>query len=430
MNNKEIAQYALEALKKAGTDKAQCKIINSEKHELNGADKKISLLRTTLNTSIILTGIIADQKGTTTINKTDKDSIDKAVKEIIELANSSKPDPANDISPLQPEKSFQIGPQKPDTEKMYSRMKEFLAHAEKAYPITNFENMIFDYNKNEVYVANSNGVSLSSSKGSYRFFSMIISKEGENTSSFNSAGCEMLELDKPLKDLAGIDRIIKQSAQQIKTSPIPENFVGNVVITPECLYSFLYNLTGYLSDYAIITGNSVFLDSVGKQIATPEFTLHSMPKSEKLAGAYNITADGFEAQNSTIIEKGVLKDFMLSLFGANKTGNKRAVNSGSCYVIEPGSQSYDELIKNTKQGILLCRFSGGRPNDNGDFSGIAKNSFYIENGEIKHPISETMVSGNIVEMFKNIKGISKELINNGAGLTPWIKFDGVTVSGK
>jgi PmbA protein len=88
------------------------------------------------------------------------------------------------------------------------------------------------------------------------------------------------------------------------------------------------------------------------------------------------------------------------------------------------------MIKSTKQGLLLCRFSGGSPSDNGDFSGVAKNSYYIEDGEIKFPISETMVTGNLVEMMMNIKEISKERVNPGYHLYPWIKFDGLTVSGK
>ncbi|MCK5131963.1 MAG: hypothetical protein KAR40_07415 [Candidatus Sabulitectum sp.] len=61
---------------------------------------------------------------------------------------------------------------------------------------------------------------------------------------------------------------------------------------------------------------------------------------------------------------------------------------------------------------------------------MAKNSYYIENGEIKYPVSETMVAGNLKEMLKNIRHISKERVNNGGFIVPWITFSGVTVSGK
>ena len=53
---------------------------------------------------------------------------------------------------------------------------------------------------------------------------------------------------------------------------------------------------------------------------------------------------------------------------------------------------------------------------------------YIENGELKYPISETMISGNIQEMFSNIGEISSDLIDFGYCIFPWISFKGVTVS--
>jgi len=86
------------------------------------------------------------------------------------------------------------------------------------------------------------------------------------------------------------------------------------------------------------------------------------------------------------------------------------------------------MIKNIDKGILLCRFSGGYPSDSGEFSGVAKNSYYIENGQIKHPVIETMISGNISDMFLNISDISNENINFGDVILPWITFNGITIS--
>ena len=121
---------------------------------------------------------------------------------------------------------------------------------------------------------------------------------------------------------------------------------------------------------------------------------------------------------------------MLGLYGAKKTGRERATNQGGCWEIDAGDKTLAEIIKSTKKGIILKRFSGGNPSDNGDFSGVAKNSYYVEDGEIKFPITETMISGNLVEMMMNIKQISKERINSWYHNYPWIKFDGLTISGK
>ena len=76
------------------------------------------------------------------------------------------------------------------------------------------------------------------------------------------------------------------------------------------------------------------------------------------------------------------------------------------------------------------RFSGGSPAPSGEFSGVAKNSFLIENGKIACPLTETMISGCVPDMLKNIRDISSDALKDGSGSLPYIAFDGVTISGK
>ena len=80
--------------------------------------------------------------------------------------------------------------------------------------------------------------------------------------------------------------------------------------------------------------------------------------------------------------------------------------------------------------ILVGRFSGGAPGINGDFSGVAKNSFLIENGEIKGAASETMISGNLAAMLNSLVDISSETVADGISVVPYAAFDGITISGK
>ena len=425
-----LLKHAQESLLKAGADKVQCSLTKSEKHELNVAAGEISLFRTTFNNNLSLTGILQDKKGSTTINKLDKESIDEAVKQVIELAESSQPDPANDISEKQPVNEFFSGPEKPDLDEMYFRMTEFMDFAKKNYPDTILEEVIFDFTKRDTEFINSNGVEFTVHGSFYAFVAMFTTKKGKKTSSFNYAVSLTKDLEKPFSEQASFSRLMQQSSEQTETHPIPEKFVGNVIVTPDCMDDIIGSITGYLYDYPLITKTSVYKDKLNEVIADSTLTLHSRPLSEELASNYFVTPDGFKAKNSTIIDKGVLKTFLLGLYGSKKTGLPKAVNVGGNFIIEPGDVSYDKIIKSTDKGILLCRFSGGTPSDNGDFSGVAKNSYYIENGEIKYPISETMVSGNLVEMLKNITQISSERVNSGYHYYPWIKFDGLTVSGK
>ena len=85
--------------------------------------------------------------------------------------------------------------------------------------------------------------------------------------------------------------------------------------------------------------------------------------------------------------------------------------------MDGGDTSLSDIIKNTKKGLLMNRFSSGSPGVNGDVTGVAKTVFFIENGQIVGAVSETMFSGNLTEMLMNVKAISSERINDGSCIT-------------
>ncbi len=431
MNRHEMAQYCLDTLKKNGADKAQCSITETAKHELNIDAGAMSLFRTTFNTIVSLLVIKDGKKGTLAINKTDKDALNNAIVAVMELAQSSNADDANDIADVKVCKQFTAGDDKPQLDRMYERFQEFLAYNQATYPFTNLEQSIFDFTKTENVFMNSHGVDFTVTDGIYNFNAMFTSKDGEKMSSFNGTGASHRTLDIPLKEWGAADRLLKESAEQITTQSFADKFVGDVIITPFALGDFIGALAGVaLDDFSLITKTSPYMEKLNQKIASDVFTLHSRPVSGEIEDGYYYTGDGFEAQNMTIIDKGVLKSYLLGLYGAKKTGRARSVNVGGAFVVDPGHESFETLVKSVKRGIILGRFSGGNPNDNGDFSGVAKNSYYIENGKIQFPITETMIAGNVIEMMLKIRSISAERINFGSAIFPWVVAEGITISGK
>ena len=428
MKHDEIANYCLEQLKQSGADKSQCAVTLSEKKELNVETGEMSLFRTTFNTNIGLSVIKNKKSAAIGINKTDKKSINNAIEKVMEMAESSQPDDANDISEYQKKQYFSKGDDSPNMNEMYQRLEEFRTYVKSNYPTINMESAIVDFSLIKSIFLNSNGVEFETKEGMYGFSNMFTAKEGQDTSSFNGSGISALSLDQPFIDIGSTNRLLKQSTEQVRTKKIPNKFTGDILVTPDCLSDFLGFITGDISDGKIISKTSIYKDKLNQAITDSRFSLHSHPISEEISDGYYITDDGYVAENSTIIEKGVLKTHLLSLYGANKTGSQRALNDGGAYIIDPGEQSKEDIIKNIKKGVLLERFSGGRPAADGDFSGVAKNSYYIEDGKIQYPISETMISGNIKEMFTNIGEISKDRINFGYCIFPWISFKNITIS--
>ena len=428
MNLKETLSYALDKLLNAGMNHVEGGINEYEKKELNIESGKMSLFRTTFSNSISLEAIKDLKQSSISVNKIDKKSVDIAITSLIESVNSSQVDEANAISENQPNEIFSKGQLVPDLDLMYDRVEDFNKHVKNDYKKIILEAATLDHNTSKTYIANSNGVDYEVNKGLYGFSAMFTAKDGSNTSSFNYTGVNRLKLDNDFKNQGYISDLMRQSEEQIKSFPIKNKFVGQVIVTPHCLSDFISFIDSSISDSSLISGTSIYKNKIGDKITSDIFSLSSNPIDDRIDSGYFLTGDTYKAKNTDIVKKGVLNTHLLSLYGAKKTGGKRVSNQGGCYIVNTGSESLENMIKNIDKGILLCRFSGGSPSDNGDFSGVAKNSYYIEKGKIKFPIIETMVSGNIAQMFMNINSISKESVDFGDSILPWVSFDGVTVS--
>jgi len=428
---KEIAAYTLEALKKAGADHVQCIISSGKVDEFNVDGGEFSLLRSLFNSSIAIKALKDGKKGVITANKLDKESIDNAVKQCIAAAESSVSDEAESIAPKIKNGDFVSGVLTPDKDKLFDRLQEYLSDLKKDYPKIILEQMISKYIHSESVFMNTNDVEYTYTYGNYDISTMFSAHEGEKSSSFNGYYAKFDSLDEKLMDIGMQRTLYAESEQQIDTKTVSGKFVGKVIITPACLIDMLLIALGnFVSDSTIIDGTSPWKSMLGKQVASEKLSIYTKPLDERVVCGERFTGEGFMSENMEIIKDGVLKSFMLSNYGSRKTGFPRALNSSHNLFVDPGTMSLNDLIKNVDRGIILNRFSGGQPSTNGDFSGVAKNSFLVENGEISYAISETMISGNLADMLKNIIGISSETVSDGITVLPYILFDGITISGK
>jgi PmbA protein len=430
MNYQPLLDYSLKALTDAGADKGQVTLRASEKYELNTEANAVKLLRSTDEVNVTLLYIKDQKKASTSVNKATESAIDEAIVKLVDLAKSAPVDEANDISSDVENNTFNIGLSEPDLDAVYNALDALNEEMKTVYTKVKGD-AILSYDYYHKYLANTNGVLLEETNGKYNLSMMFAAKDGDKITSFNYTGGSFNDINTKLTEVGLLGDLMDQTVEELEAKPFEGKFVGDVIITPTCFSDFLrFVEMSSLSDHSLIAGSSVLKDKIGESIAAPIFNWHSNPRSNELADAYAITRDGFVAEDLTIIKEGVLQTHLLSLYGANKTGGQRAKNYGGSYVVDPGTSTLEDMIKDVKQGILLARFSGGRPGADGGFAGVAKNSFYIEDGQIKYPMSETMISGNLYEILKNIKSISKDRVNYGSAILPWVHTTGTTISGK
>ena len=428
---KQTAQRAVAALQQAGADKAQASVSYTVTHEFNVDGGEFSLFRTLFDKALAMTAIQGGRKGTVAQNRYDERTIEDSAKACLEAAASAQPDENWDFAPVSENEDFVLGEVKPDTDRLFDRCRELMADIKARFPEIMMEQMIVSHKEVIRAQANSYGVLFSTHQGSYEVMLMFSAHEGEKASSFFGSGVVTDSLDKPFLALGSIEKDLGDVVRQIETTGIEGKFLGTMVVMPGCLGSLFYEMLADLAgESGLLSGTSPWKDKLGQQVADERITLSLAPLDPRVVCAPRVTGEGFRAENFDIVRNGQLNAFALGLYAANKLRLPRGGNDSMNLVAAPGDRSIDEIIASIPRGILVGRFSGGRPAPNGDFSGVAKNSFLIENGKIGPALSETMISGNMVDMLLALKGVSREQVADGMTVLPYMAFDGITISGK
>ena len=126
----------------------------------------------------------------------------------------------------------------------------------------------------------------------------------------------------------------------------------------------------------------------------------------------------------------MLKRFFFTTVAALCVAITSVARDGFAIVVENGDTALADMIASVDKGLIVGGFSGGQPGANGEFSGVAKNSFYVENGRIAGAVTETMINGNLEQVFKNVAAVSREQVCDGTTVLPWMACSGIVISGK
>ena len=427
----KICGDALRRANEAGVDKAYCSAAEGEKREFNVDGGRFTLMRTLYDNALTLSVITGGKRGSVVVNRLDSDAVEKAVSDAVEIARAGEPDEAFDIAPNAGEHEFTEGCPDGDIEKLFDRASELLAEVGRRHPRIIVEQMIVTHSRTRGVYRNTSGSLFRTLKGAYSVELMYSAHDGEESTSFFSTGAVTGDLSVPFINLGSIERDLADVEAQLGPITLEGKFVGCALMPPGCLSSFISDIAGnFASDMSLLDGTSIWKDSLRQQVADPRITIKIDPLAPEIVCGERYTSEGFISEPYYFIKDGVLESFMLSLYAANKTGRERAKNSSFSLIVREGKDSLASIIAGIDRGILVGRFSGGEPGASGDFSGVAKNSFLIENGRITKPLSEVMISGNLASMLNSVRRISRERVFDGASALPYMAFDGITIAGK
>lgn len=420
-----------ELLRAQGMDQFEYSVTESEKRELNTEKDDFNLYRTLFSHSASVTVLREGKKGSASGNDLSEEGLWNLVESAAQGADSAMADEANAIAERQDPAVFESGVREADMGKLYDSVKAMLDTAGKEYPRASVLQVIAEHVARRTLYANSSGTRFDHRDGAYSVSMEMSGSDGEMNTGLDYVEITTHDLDTPLIDQGAIRRHLQDVEGSLHQTRIPGKFEGTVIFTPDCVGYFLYMLAqNYLMSSVVMEGTSQWLERLEQQVASEKITVSLKAEDDRIACLSPWTGDGYRAENVTVIEKGVLKTFLLNLYAARKTGRPVTKNSGFGVVMEPGDASLQEMIAGVDRGLIVGGFSGGQPGANGEFSGVAKNSFYVEKGKISGAVTETMINGNLEQVFKNVAAVSREQVRDGSSVLPWLAAEGIVISGK
>ena len=203
-------------------------------------------------------------------------------------------------------------------------------------------------------------------------------------------------------------------------------------------------------------GSSVFSGRVGEKVASEKCTIVDNGTIENRRGSLTIDDEGTPTQETTLIEKGILKGYMMDkmngrLMNKPSTGNGRRESYAhipmprmtNTYMLN-GEDKFEDMVSSVDDGIYAKNFDGGQVDiTSGKFVFSANEAYLIKNGKITTPIKGATLIGSGDEVLHQISMVGDDLkLDPGIGVCgkdgqsvpvgvgqPSLKVDTITVGG-
>jgi PmbA protein len=214
-------------------------------------------------------------------------------------------------------------------------------------------------------------------------------------------------------------------ARQIATQSVPVLFEAPLAT------SLLGSFVAAVSGGSLYRKSSFLLDSLGKQVFSDIVNLAERPHQKKWFGSTPFDDEGVATSDREVVKNGVLQGYFLSSYSSRKLGMQTTGNAGGNHnlVLESGEHNLRGLLKLMGTGLLVTELIGQGINMvTGDYSRGAF-GYWVENGEIKYPVQEITIAGNLGDMFKGIAAIGNDVVVRGARQCGSILIDQMTIAG-
>jgi len=204
-----------------------------------------------------------------------------------------------------------------------------------------------------------------------------------------------------------------------------------VLFTPELARGFIGHAVGAVSGGAQYRRSSFLLDAKGQQVFPDFVNIEERPHLLKGMASKAYDADGVATYDRDLFVGGVLQDYVLSSYSARRLGLTTTANAGGTQnlVVPGGGKNLAELAAQMGTGLLVEELIGQGVNGvTGDYSRGAV-GHWVENGEIRYPVHEVTIAGNLLELYKRIVAIGDDQDLRGGIRCGSLLLEEMTIAG-
>lgn len=279
-----------------------------------------------------------------------------------------------------------------------------------------------------------------SNKGSYQSLTVVpVASDdgGKNRRGYHwTARRHLAELDSPAEvgREAARRTLRKLGARTVSTCEVP------VVFDPDAARAILGMLAGCVMGSSIWRKSSYLVGREGTRVASDLVTVVDDPLLPRAPGSRPFDGEGLASRRNMVVERGMLRTYLCDSYSARKLGRESTGSaargggagvgpSTSNFVLQPGTDSNETIVKATRRGLYVTEMMGfGFNAVTGDFSRGAA-GFWIENGELAYPVSEVTISLNVDQLWQTIDAVGSDLDLRTATASPTIRVARMTVAG-
>ncbi len=447
MNLEEIASDVVRLAKDGGASDSECTVAEGEEFSVNVRMGNVETLTEAGSRGVGVRVLVGKNTGSAYTSDLTGEGLRFMVKSALELAKITTEDPFAGL----PDPS-ELGTLDQD----FGLYSDTVANLDAPYKIEqatkaeaaalafdkrifNSEGGSFETHTGRHVFANSRGF-LGSYRNSHCSMGTVpLAREGESMERdywFSIARtADRLEQPEYVGRKAAERTIRRLGARKVATQKAP------IVFETRVAKSLLGNIFEAVSGTSIYRNESFLAGKLGEKVASEKITVVDDGTIPGLFGTTPFDDEGVPSCRTVVIEKGILKSYLLNTYTARKLGLKTTANAsrgltgnagvghGNFY-LEKGHTSLDDIIRSVKTGFYVTELMGDGVNIvTGDYSCGAA-GLWIENGELTYAVSEVTIASTLQEMLMGIDKIGSDLEFRGSTAAPTIVIGEMTISGQ